>query len=385
MYTPRPTMPGRVVLAVVMITFLAGAAILALFRAIADGWYVGVPGTAGMMLASLGLVAGVAAIRFRAGSDVPRRVALISCVVLAIVTGGTGVIALVLTTTSHNGLERAVALIFCLFALGLAVAAITASMALTSHQAREWFAWDGGLLPEQPEWRPTRLVPAVMIATGVLGLIALVLSWVVAPFSLDFDTLGVVTALLVGAMAVPVTVGTSAARVTALTAAAVGTLIWGLSALVALLALATPGEITDGPELSAVGLALLNLATVVLLARRTGPPSPPRASLGDRIPTKGGPMTVRATWNGALLAESDDTVIVEGNHYFPPDSVEREYLTESETHTICGWKGTASYYTVVVDGESNEDAAWYYPETKPEADKVKGYVAFWKGVEITEV
>ncbi|GLZ81457.1 hypothetical protein Afil01_62640 [Actinorhabdospora filicis] len=94
-------------------------------------------------------------------------------------------------------------------------------------------------------------------------------------------------------------------------------------------------------------------------------------------------MTVRATWNGAVLAESDDTVIVEGNHYFPPGSIKREYFSDSETHTVCGWKGTASYYTVVVDGASNEDAAWYYPDTKPEADHVKDYVAFWKGVEVT--
>lgn len=96
-------------------------------------------------------------------------------------------------------------------------------------------------------------------------------------------------------------------------------------------------------------------------------------------------MTVRATWNGTVLAESADTIVVEGNHYFPPDSIEREHFTETSTHTECPWKGTASYYTVTVDGEENTDAAWYYPRTKPEADDIRGYVAFWKGVEVGEV
>lgn len=89
---------------------------------------------------------------------------------------------------------------------------------------------------------------------------------------------------------------------------------------------------------------------------------------------------MKATWNGEVLAESNDTIVVEGNHYFPSDSINREYFSPSETHTICGWKGTASYYDVAVNGEVNKDAAWYYPEAKPDADNIKGYVAFWKGV-----
>ncbi len=89
-----------------------------------------------------------------------------------------------------------------------------------------------------------------------------------------------------------------------------------------------------------------------------------------------------AIWNGAVIAESDRCVVVEGNPYFPADTVKREFLRDSSTHTICGWKGTASYYDVVVNGETNKDAAWYYPEPKPEAANIKGYIAFWKGVKI---
>jgi uncharacterized protein (DUF427 family) len=89
---------------------------------------------------------------------------------------------------------------------------------------------------------------------------------------------------------------------------------------------------------------------------------------------------VRATWNGVVLAESDDTVVVEGNHYFPPDAVRREYFVDSSTHTVCGWKGTASYCTVVVDGAENPDAAWYYPEPKDAARDIAGRFAFWRGV-----
>ena len=92
----------------------------------------------------------------------------------------------------------------------------------------------------------------------------------------------------------------------------------------------------------------------------------------------------RATWNGAVLAESDRTLVVEGNQYFPPDAVKREYFKPSETHTVCSWKGTASYYDVVVDGEVNKDAAWYYPTPKDAAAQIAGYVAFWRGVAIEE-
>jgi uncharacterized protein (DUF427 family) len=90
----------------------------------------------------------------------------------------------------------------------------------------------------------------------------------------------------------------------------------------------------------------------------------------------------RASWNGAVIAESDRCVVVEGNQYFPADTVKPEFLRDSSTHTVCGWKGTASYYDVVVNGEINKDAAWYYPEPKPEAANINGYIAFWKGVKI---
>ena len=92
--------------------------------------------------------------------------------------------------------------------------------------------------------------------------------------------------------------------------------------------------------------------------------------------------TMKATWNNEVVAESDDTVVVEGNHYFPPDAVTKEYLQPSSTHTICPWKGEASYYNVVVNGESNKDAAWYYPEPKDAAAEIKDRIAFWRGVKV---
>ena len=93
-------------------------------------------------------------------------------------------------------------------------------------------------------------------------------------------------------------------------------------------------------------------------------------------------MTARATWNGAILAESDETIIVEGNHYFPPNSVNWDLFTKSESQTYCSWKGTASYYDVNVEGETNADAAWYYPDVFDAAGEIRDYVAFWHGVEI---
>ncbi len=90
----------------------------------------------------------------------------------------------------------------------------------------------------------------------------------------------------------------------------------------------------------------------------------------------------KAVWNDAVIAESDDTVVVEGNHYFPPEALNRELLRDSDRHTVCGWKGTASYYDIVVDGQTNAGAAWYYPETKPEAAHIAGRVAFWRGVRV---
>ncbi len=90
----------------------------------------------------------------------------------------------------------------------------------------------------------------------------------------------------------------------------------------------------------------------------------------------------KAIWNGVVLAESDHTEIVEGNHYFPPNTIKREYFQESNTHTTCGWKGVASYYDIVVNNAVNKDAAWYYPSTKDTAKKIEGYIAFWKGVKV---
>ena len=92
---------------------------------------------------------------------------------------------------------------------------------------------------------------------------------------------------------------------------------------------------------------------------------------------------MRAMWNGTVIAESDDTVVVEGNHYFPVESVNAELLRDSSTHTTCPWKGEASYFSIEADGAVNKDAAWYYPEPKPAASQITGRVAFWKGVTVT--
>lgn len=91
---------------------------------------------------------------------------------------------------------------------------------------------------------------------------------------------------------------------------------------------------------------------------------------------------MKAMWNGTVLAESDDTVVVEGNHYFPIESVNRELFTDSTKTTVCPWKGTASYYTVTVDGQQNLDSAWYYPTPKDAAKQITGRVAFWRGVQV---
>ncbi len=91
---------------------------------------------------------------------------------------------------------------------------------------------------------------------------------------------------------------------------------------------------------------------------------------------------MKAIWNGAVLAESDQTIVVEGNHYFPPSSIRRDYFRESETHTTCPWKGVASYYDLVVNDKVNKDAAWYYPNTTEAAKHIEGYVAFWRGVQV---
>ena len=90
----------------------------------------------------------------------------------------------------------------------------------------------------------------------------------------------------------------------------------------------------------------------------------------------------KAMWNGAVIAESDHCVVVEGNQYFPADSVKREHLRDSDTHTVCSWKGTASYYDVVVGGKTNKDAAWYYAEPKDAAAQIRNCIAFWRGVTV---
>ena len=93
-------------------------------------------------------------------------------------------------------------------------------------------------------------------------------------------------------------------------------------------------------------------------------------------------MRMQAIFNGTVIAESDDTIVVEGNHYFPDDSLSAEYVQPSSTNTVCGWKGTASYYDVLVDGVDGKDAAWYYPKPSRLARRVKDRVAFWRGVEV---
>lgn len=90
----------------------------------------------------------------------------------------------------------------------------------------------------------------------------------------------------------------------------------------------------------------------------------------------------KATWKDAVIAESDDTVVVEGNQYFPPEAVRREHLRPSSTHTTCPWKGVASYYDVVVGDAVNKDAAWFYPDPKPAAEQITGRIAFWRGVQV---
>ncbi len=91
---------------------------------------------------------------------------------------------------------------------------------------------------------------------------------------------------------------------------------------------------------------------------------------------------VKAIWNNTVVAQSDKTIIIEGNHYFPPDSVKAEFLKDSSAHTVCPWKGTASYQSLEVGGQTNKDAVWYYPQPKDAAKEITGYFAFWKGVQV---
>lgn len=93
---------------------------------------------------------------------------------------------------------------------------------------------------------------------------------------------------------------------------------------------------------------------------------------------------MKATWNGTTIAESNDTTIVDSNHYFPKSSINNDYFVDSDKTTVCGWKGTANYFSVVVDGETNQDAAWYYSEPKEAAKEITGMVAFWRGVQVVD-
>ena len=90
----------------------------------------------------------------------------------------------------------------------------------------------------------------------------------------------------------------------------------------------------------------------------------------------------KAVWNGTVIAQSDDTIVVEGNHYFPPSSLSTEYFADSDAQSACPWKGMASYFDVTVDGRVNSGAAWYYPDPKPAAADIRDYVAFWRGVRV---
>lgn len=93
---------------------------------------------------------------------------------------------------------------------------------------------------------------------------------------------------------------------------------------------------------------------------------------------------MKAIWNKTIIAESDDTVVIEGNHYFLPSALKQEFFKSTDHHTVCPWKGTANYYSLEVDGKTNENAAWYYPEVSELAKGIKGRVAFWKGVEVVK-
>lgn len=93
---------------------------------------------------------------------------------------------------------------------------------------------------------------------------------------------------------------------------------------------------------------------------------------------------MKAIWNNKVIAESNETIVVENNHYFPADSIKQEYFETSDLHSTCPWKGQASYYTVDVDGNKNENGAWYYPSTSEHAKHIEGYVAFWRGVKVEE-
>lgn len=105
-----------------------------------------------------------------------------------------------------------------------------------------------------------------------------------------------------------------------------------------------------------------------------------KLTLSPKTVTK---TVMKAVWNNQVIAESDQTIVIENNHYFPKESANAAYLVPTDIHTTCPWKGQASYYSLMVDGKENQDAAWYYAEPKPAAAQIKGYIAFWKGVKVT--
>lgn len=104
----------------------------------------------------------------------------------------------------------------------------------------------------------------------------------------------------------------------------------------------------------------------------------------DRNDKRKNKKRMKAIWNGKVIAESNETIVVENNHYFPADSIKKEYFTATDLHSTCPWKGEASYYTVDVDGNSNPNAAWHYPTTSEHAKHIEGYVAFWRGIKVEE-
>ena len=159
------------------------------------------------------------------------------------------------------------------------------------------------------------------------------------------------------------------------------------------------GVLIEGPDhLSDRGSLLIGFQRVVRMADRLWSLPGRYLGKGFEVPrwhlpamrneaavTGSFPAMIRATWNGAVIAESDSTTIVEGNHYFPPEAVDKRYLSASQSHTRCPWKGTARYYSLVVDGQENQDAAWYYPNPSQAAAPIAGHVAFWRGVRVEEI
>lgn len=156
--------------------------------------------------------------------------------------------------------------------------------------------------------------------------------------------------------------------------------IWDDPEAAALVRKAARGNETV-PTVNIGGTFLVNpSAREVIAVLNAATSGPARVQSPDTHPSKG--TIMRAIWNGAVIAESDATVEVEGNHYFPIESVDQQHIRPSDTHTRCPWKGTASYYDVIVDGEIKADAAWYYPKPSMAARKIKDHVAFWKGVRV---